>query len=107
MVQLIVYKNNINMRSSQNKIVDANLILSAILRLEKKIDRIDTQSNLNKDYLTTHESCHFLGCSRNMIWRLVKAGKLNKLKLENGRTYYATQELKNIIENTPAEIGAA
>lgn len=71
--------------------------------LLKKVDKLDNQSNLNKDYLTTQEACTFLGCSRSMIWKLVNVGKLNRLKMENGRTYYASAELKKLIEN-PQEI---
>lgn len=74
-------------------------LFQIIQRIEKKIDKLDNQANLNKDYLTTQEACTFLGCSRGMIWKLVNAGKLNRLKMENGRTYYASAELKKLIEN--------
>ncbi len=81
-------------------------LLQAILRLEKKIDRMATQNTIqDKEYLTTHETCLYLGCTRGMIWKMVNAGKLTRLKLENGRTYYATAELKKLIE-TPLEDAA-
>lgn len=67
--------------------------------LLKKVDKLDNQANLNKEYLTTQEACTFLGCSRSMVWKLVSTGKLTRLKLENGRTYYASAELKKLIEN--------
>lgn len=74
-------------------------VTKTLVRLEKKIDKMDIQSNLNKDYLTTQEACSFLGCSRSMIWKYVNAGRLNRLKMDNGRTYYASGELKQLIEN--------
>ncbi len=82
-------------------------ILLALQRIEKKVDKLNSQSHLDKDYLSTYEACSYLGCTRSMIWRLVKDGKLNKLKMENGRTYYATQELKNIIESAALQQPAA
>lgn len=81
-------------------------LLQAILRLEKKIDRMTTQGNIQqKEYLTTQETCLFLGCTRGMIWKMVNSGKITRLKLENGRTYYASAELKKLIE-TPIENAA-
>lgn len=91
----------------KQNIADFSGITAMLLRIEKKIDRLDNKSNLDKEYLTTHEACTYLGCSRGMIWKMVNDGKITRLKLDNGRTYYATQELKNIIENPPAEISAA
>lgn len=81
------------------------LILQALSRIEFKLNKIENQSNLAKEYLTTIEACAFLGCQRTMIWKLVRDGKLTKLKLDNGRTYYATAELKKLIE-TPLETAA-
>lgn len=80
--------------------------LQAILRIEKKIDRLQIQSNLEKDYLTTQEACVYLGCTRSMIWKMVNAGTLTKLKKENGRTYYATHELKKYVESPTSEINS-
>ena len=88
---------------TKNRSNNTDALLNAILRIEKKIDRIDNNSNLNKDYLTTQEACTFLGCSRSMIWKLVNSGKLNRLKMENGRTYYSTKELKAVIDNPAIE----
>lgn len=94
------------MNQKDSKKIVGESIMATLLRLEKKIDKLSAQSNLDKEYLTTHEACTYLGCSRGMIWRLVNSGKLTRLKMENGRTYYATHELKKIIEN-PAELSAA
>lgn len=74
-------------------------ILIALQRIEKKIDRIDTISNLDKEYLTTREACTYLNCSRTMLWKLVASEKLRKIKLESGRTYYSSSELKSIVES--------
>jgi excisionase family DNA binding protein len=89
---------------SGNNTANLNVLFAMLERIERKIDKLDKQGNLNKEYLTTHEACIYLGCTRTMVWKLVKAGKLNRLKLENGRTYYATAELKHVIEcPLPAE----
>lgn len=72
-------------------------ILLALHRIEKKVDQIGLKSTLDKEYLSTREACTFLACSRSMIWKLVKEGKLNRFKMENGRTYYLTTELKKVI----------
>jgi excisionase family DNA binding protein len=81
-------------------------LIDILLRVEKKIDRLDKHRDLNKDYLTTQEACYYLGCTRTMVWWLVQAGKLTKLKLDNGRTYYASQELKKLVESPPGEMVA-
>jgi excisionase family DNA binding protein len=73
-------------------------VLLAITRVEKKVDRLYLQKNLEKEYLTTQESCAYLGCTRSMIWKLAKAGTITKIKKDNGRTYYASHELKSYIE---------
>ena len=86
---------------SSKKEIGANIILQALVRIEKKIDRMQIQSNLEKDYLTTQEACVYLGCTRSMIWKMVNAGTLTKLKKDNGRTYYATHELKKYVEGSP------
>jgi excisionase family DNA binding protein len=80
-------------------------IYRMLTRIEQKVDIANTKNSINKEFLTTAETCQYLGCSRVMIWKLVKSGKLNKQKLENGRTYYASAELKKLIE-TPFENAA-
>lgn len=89
-----------NVVRNQSKNVTATLgnLFMTLTRIEGKIDRLNLKMNLEKDYLTTQEACVFLGCTRSMIWKLVNAGMINRLKMENGRTYYATHELKNYIE---------
>ncbi len=77
-------------------------IFSALLRIEKKVDRLSVQNNMDKEYLSTREACLYLSCNRTMLWKLVKEGKVNKQKLENGRTYYSSMELKSLIES-PSE----
>lgn len=95
------------MGAKNNSIADESKeLIQILLRVEKKIDRLDKHKDLNKDYLTTQEACYFLGCTRTMVWKLVNAGKLTKLKLDNGRTYYASQELKKLIESPPGEMVA-
>jgi len=74
------------------------LIMQALSRIEQKLNKLENQTNFVKDYLTTQEACTFLGCTRTMIWKLSKDGKITKLKLENGRTYYASAELRKLIE---------
>jgi excisionase family DNA binding protein len=98
---------NSNSKSGKkdNQIIDNTVILQTLLRIEKRIERLDTHSNLNKEYLTTQEACLFLGCTRGMVWKMVNAGKVTRLKLDNGRTYYASAELKKLIE-TPIENAA-
>ena len=73
-------------------------LLREIKVIGHKIDRLSRQQNLEKDYLTTQEACLYLGCSRSMIWKIAKEGRITKLKKENGRTYYATHELRLYIE---------
>lgn len=68
-------------------------------RIERKIDSLKAQTTLSqKEYLTTLEACQYLGCTRALIWTLVQQGRLTKLKLDNGRTYYRQDELKAYIE---------
>lgn len=87
------------MNKDKNTILSNEDIVKTLQRIERKLDKLDTQSNLSKEYLTTQEACMFLGCQRTMIWKLVNDGKLQKNKLDNGRTYYASAELKKLIEN--------
>ncbi len=94
-----------NKQDQCKKSVDNATILMTLLRIEKRIERLDTQNNLNKEYLTTLEACTYMGCTRGMIWKMVKSGKITRLKLDNGRTYYAAAELKKLIES-PVETAA-
>jgi excisionase family DNA binding protein len=80
-------------------VVTPESLLAYLIRIERKLDKLDIQSNLNKDYLTTQEACNFLGCQRTNLWKLVKEKKLTKLKMENGRNHYAAAELKKLIES--------
>lgn len=75
---------------------DQSRLLQSIV---KKVNKLDIHSNLDKEYLTTKEACSYLGCSRSMLHKLVVGGKLNRHKLANGRTYYASNELKQLIES--------
>ena len=78
------------------------LIVDAIVRLERKIDSIHSHVNVNKEYLTTREAYAYLGCSRSFLGNLTRAGKIKRVKLESGRQYYATAELKTFLNNPAA-----
>lgn len=75
-------------------------LIGILTRLERKIDSLKALHTISgKEYLTTQEACNYLGCTRALIYQACKAGKLTKLKKDNGRTYYRQDELKAYVEH--------
>ncbi|MBW7942168.1 MAG: helix-turn-helix domain-containing protein, partial [Candidatus Kuenenia stuttgartiensis] len=73
-------------------------ILHKVSKIEKIAKKLDTQSNLNKDFLTIKEACAYLGISRGTLNNYVIGGKLTKLSL-GGRVAFAASELRALFDN--------
>jgi len=73
-------------------------IAQQLNRIEKYLQSLHSQAKTEKEYLTTREACQFLCVGRSYIHKLVSACRIDRLKMDNGRTYYRTDQLKALIE---------
>lgn len=91
-----------NAEIHQSQAIDLPIIYNELLRLGKRLEKIEAGNNLDKPYLTTNEACKYLGVSRTRLWQLVNAGKITQVK-KDGKNSYATAELRRYFEN-PIEL---
>ena len=87
-------------RKTKEDMTQQSLILNQLKSISQKVDSIHSQLNVkDKDYLTAKEASQYMGWTRATLWKWCRDGKINRVKLANGKTYYATVELKRLLDN--------